>query len=88
MQGQQRVLDDVLDQCLVAETPARDRPGIRQDRLQEGAIGFAVADLCSGEQCFPIPVAVVRQFGLLSICCNLKVCTAEMGDETENEEKP
>lgn len=53
VQGQQRLLDDVLDLLVRAAAAARDGAGERQDRLQEGAVGVRIPLLRGGEQFAP-----------------------------------
>jgi hypothetical protein len=55
--GQQHVLDDVVDGILGPAAPARERPDERNDRLQEQAIGAGVAALAGGEKLAPAFVA-------------------------------
>jgi hypothetical protein len=55
--GQQHVLDDVVDGILGPAAPPGERANERDDRLQEQAVGAGVAALAGGEKLAPAFVA-------------------------------
>jgi len=87
VEGEERVLDRVLDRVGRREMIARDASGERQDRLEESAIGRRVAALGRREQRLPARIALRvgdGQFDLSGRRCNLKAGAAEIGPTARN----